>query len=155
MDAVMASEMGFLGNNVDSNVSLPYAYTELVRKAQEGDMTALYKIEQLMRHYQGENAEELIAYLNNAMVEPVAVESIALSKSTATVAVDATETLTVTFTPTGATNKAVVWSTSDDTKATVSQTGVVTGKAAGEATITATTVDGGKTATCTVTVTAE
>ena len=67
MDAVMASEMGFLGNNVDSNVSLPYAYTELVRKAQEGDMTALYKIEQLMRHYQGENAEELIAYLNNAM----------------------------------------------------------------------------------------
>lgn len=67
MDAVMASEMGFLGNNVDSKVSLPYAYTELVRKAQEGDMTALYKIEQLMRHYQGENAEELIAYLNNAM----------------------------------------------------------------------------------------
>lgn len=67
MDAVMASEMGFLGNNVDSNVSLPYAYTELVRKAQEGDMTALYKIEQLMRHYQGENAEELIAYLSNAM----------------------------------------------------------------------------------------
>lgn len=155
MDAVMASEMGFLGNNVDSNVSLPYAYTELVRKAQEGDMTALYKIEQLMRHYQGENAEELIAYLNNAMIEPVAVESIALSKSTATIAVDATETLTVTFTPTGATNKSVVWSTSDDTKATVSQTGVVTGKAAGEATITATTVDGGKTATCTVTVTAE
>lgn len=155
MDAVMASEMGFLGNNVDSNVSLPYAYTELVRKAQEGDMTALYKIEQLMRHYQGENAEELIAYLNNAMIEPVAVQSIALSKSTATIAVDATETLTVTFTPTGATNKAVVWSTSDDTKATVSQTGVVTGKAAGEATITATTVDGGKTATCTVTVTAE
>ena len=155
MDAAMASEMGFLGNNVDSNVSLPYAYTELVRKAQEGDMTALYKIEQLMRHYQGENAEELIAYLNNAMIEPIAVESIALSKSTATVVVDATETLTVTFTPTGATNKAVVWSTSDDTKATVSQTGVVTGKAAGTATITATTVDGGKTATCIVTVTAE
>lgn len=74
MDAVMASEMGFLGNNVDSNVSLPYAYTELVRKAQEGDMTALYKIEQLMRHYQGENAEELIAYLNNAM-SPVAEAS--------------------------------------------------------------------------------
>ena len=66
MDAVMASEMGFLGNNVDSNVSLPYAYTELVRKAQEGDMTALYKIEQLMRHYQGENAEELFFYLTDA-----------------------------------------------------------------------------------------
>lgn len=66
MDVVMASELGFLGNNVDSNVSLPYAYTELVRKAQEGDMTALYKIEQLMRHYQGENAEELIAYLTSS-----------------------------------------------------------------------------------------
>lgn len=67
MDAVMASETGFLGNNVDSNVSLPYAYTELVRKAEEGDVTAQYKIEQLKRHYQGENAEELIAYLNNAI----------------------------------------------------------------------------------------
>ena len=75
MDAVMASEMGFLGNNVDSNVSLPYAYTELVRKAQEGDQTALYKIEQLMRHYQGENAEELIAYLNNAMSPVVETSS--------------------------------------------------------------------------------
>ena len=74
MDAVMASEMGFLGNNVDSDVSLPYAYTELVRKAQEGDQTALYRIEQLMRHYQGENAEELIAYLNNAM-SPVGEDS--------------------------------------------------------------------------------
>lgn len=154
MDTVMASEMGFLGNNVDSDVSLPYAYTELVRKADEGDQTALYKIEQIKRHYTGSNAEELKAYLENVSVEPVAVESIALNKSTATIDVDATETLTVTFTPTGSTNKAVVWSTSDGTKAAVSQTGVVTGKAAGEATITATTIDGGKTATCTVTVTA-
>ena len=129
------------------------AYAELVRKAEEGDATALYKIEQIKRHYTGSNAGELKAYLENVNVEPVAVGSIALNKSTATIDVDATETLTVTFTPAGATNRAVVWSTSDGTKATVSQTGVVTGKAAGQATITATTIDGGKTATCTVTVT--
>ena len=154
MDRAMLGEMGFLANNVDAEVEMSYAYTELVRKAEEGDAPALYKIEQIKRHYTGSNAEELKAYLENVTVEPVAVESIALNKSTATVEVDATETLTVTFTPAGATNKAVAWSTSDDTKATVSQTGVVTGKAAGEATITATTIDGGKTATCTVTVTA-
>lgn len=154
MDRVMLGEMGFLANNVDAEIEQSYAYTELVRKAEEGDQTARYKIEQIKRHYKGSNAETLKAYLEAVETEPVAVQSIALNKSTATVAVDATETLTVTFTPTGATNKAVVWSTSDNTKAVVSQTGVVTGKAAGEATITATTIDGGKTDTCTVTVTA-
>jgi len=45
----------------------------------------------------------------------------------------------------------VTWSTSDATKATVSKAGIVTSVAAGSATITATSPDGG-TATCAVTV---
>ncbi|MFJ3266041.1 Ig-like domain-containing protein [Serratia liquefaciens] len=55
--------------------------------------------------------------------------------------------------PADASNKTVVWSTSDAAKATVTS-GKVTGIAAGTATITVTTEDGAKKATCTVTITA-
>lgn len=61
-------------------------------------------------------------------------------------------TLTATVLPSNATNKSVNWSTSNSSVATVSG-GIVTAVAAGTATITVTTVDGSKTATCTVSVT--
>ena len=60
--------------------------------------------------------------------------------------------LTATVNPDNATDKSVTWSSSDAAVATVSQTGEVTGVKKGTATITVTTNDGGKTATCTVTV---
>jgi uncharacterized protein YjdB len=60
--------------------------------------------------------------------------------------------LTATVNPDNATDKSVTWSSSDATVATVSQTGEVTGVKKGTATITVTTNNGGKTATCTVTV---
>ncbi len=61
-------------------------------------------------------------------------------------------TLVPTFTPLGAPNKTIAWTSSNPDVATVSETGVVTSVALGTATITATTQDGGKTATCVVTV---
>ena len=82
-------------------------------------------------------------------VKPVAVESVSLDKTEATVKVDATLKLTATVLPANATNKDVTWSTSDATIATVDK-GTVTGVAEGEATITVKTVDGEKTATCKV-----
>jgi uncharacterized protein YjdB len=60
--------------------------------------------------------------------------------------------LAAVFTPENATNKGVTWSSNDNTIATVSQTGVVTGVSAGTVTITATTEESGYTATATVTV---
>ena len=59
--------------------------------------------------------------------------------------------LTATFDPVNAVNKNVAWSSGNTSVATVDN-GIVTPKAAGTAAITATTADGGKTATCLVTV---
>ena len=82
----------------------------------------------------------------------VHVTGVSLDKSTDTVAVGSTTTLTETVTPSNATDKSVSWSTSDSSVATVSG-GVVTGVSAGTAIITVITTDGGYTDTCTVTVT--
>lgn len=83
----------------------------------------------------------------------VPVTGVTLDKTTATVDVGGNVTLNATVAPENATNKRVTWKSSDTSKATVSG-GKVTGVAAGTATITATTDDGAKTATCAVTVNA-
>lgn len=80
----------------------------------------------------------------------VAVTGISLDASTKTVTAGDTVTITATITPSNATNKGIVWTSSDETVATVSG-GVVTGVGNGTAVITAKTVDGGFTATCSVT----
>ena len=87
-------------------------------------------------------------------VTPVAVTSVSLDTNSTSVKVGKTTTLIATVYPNNATNKAVAWSSSNTSIATVSNTGVVTGVSAGTATITVTTSDGSKTATCTVTVVA-
>ena len=83
----------------------------------------------------------------------VPVTGVTLNKTTLSLTVGGTETLTATVNPTNATNKTVAWSTSNAAVATVNSTsGTVTAVAAGTATITVTTADGNKTATCSVTV---
>ncbi len=82
----------------------------------------------------------------------VPVSSIALNKTTDHLAAGTTDGLSAAISPANATNQAVAWSTSNASVATVSASGVVSAVTAGTATITATTVDGGKTATCVVTV---
>jgi uncharacterized protein YjdB len=67
-------------------------------------------------------------------------------------AVGQTCQLTETITPSNATNKAVSWSSSNESVASVSTSGLVTAKAFGSATITVTTADGNKTATRQLTV---
>lgn len=84
----------------------------------------------------------------------VTVTGVTLNKTDLMLEIGGSETLTATVAPADATNKNVTWKSSDATVATVDDNGKVTGVAAGEATITVTTEEGGKTATCRVTVSA-
>jgi hypothetical protein len=82
----------------------------------------------------------------------VPVTGIAVSPSTATIEVGNTVQLTATVSPSNATNKGVTWSSSNGSVASVNSSGLVTGNAVGQAIITATTADGGLTASATINV---
>ena len=87
----------------------------------------------------------------DTIADPTVVTGIAVVPSAISVAENETYQLQAVLTPAGATGE-VTWASSDDTYATVSASGLVTGKAAGSATITATC--GTFTDTCVVTITA-
>ena len=82
----------------------------------------------------------------------VPVSGVTLNKDSLALGVGDTETLTATVAPANAANQSVTWASSAPSVATVDAAGKVTAVAPGTATITATTVDGGFTAICTVTV---
>ena len=82
----------------------------------------------------------------------VAVESVTLNQSSLELKTGDNTTLTATVNPESATNKDVTW-ISDKPEIAAVEGGTVTAKAEGTATITVTTIDGGKIATCKVTVT--
>lgn len=84
--------------------------------------------------------------------ENVSVSGITLNHSTLTFAVGETALLTADVQPSDADTKSVIWSTNDITVAAVDNDGTVLGVKIGTATITATTTDGAKTATCEITV---
>src|SRR6218665_863559 len=85
--------------------------------------------------------------------DPVAVDGVTVSPATASVAAGATVPLKTTVTPENAADKSLTWNSSDNNIATVGE-GVVTGKSAGTAIITAASHSNpDKSASCTVTVT--
>lgn len=83
------------------------------------------------------------------------MSGVTLAPATVSVKVGATAALTATVSPEDATDKTVSYVSSSTEVATVSSSGVVTGVSAGSTTVTATTHDGNKTATASVTVTEE
>lgn len=83
--------------------------------------------------------------------DDVSVTGVSLDKTIAELEVGGTLTLTATVAPDTATNKNVSWRSSDVKVATV-ENGTVTAVAVGSADITVKTADGGKEASCTVTV---
>jgi len=84
----------------------------------------------------------------------IKVMSVDIPETQFSLGVSQTRTLTATVSPTKATIKTVNWTIEDSNIATINSSGLVTGIAEGETTVTVTTVDGGHTDTCEVVVTA-
>ena len=80
------------------------------------------------------------------------VTGIKLNVSKLKVASGLSANIKATVSPSDASNKKLTWRSSNTAVASVNSSGVVTGKKAGTATITATTADGGYNVSCTVTV---
>lgn len=87
-----------------------------------------------------------------AMVPGPPVESVSLNDDEETIEAGDTYQLTATVLPGTAEDKSVIWSSDNESVATVSDAGLVTAVDEGTATITVTTVDGGRTATFVATV---
>lgn len=85
--------------------------------------------------------------------ETIPVVSVSLNADEIRLPRDMYETLQCAINPTNATNKNVTWSTADDSIVTIDENGKVKGIREGATTITVTTEDGNKTASCIITVT--
>ena len=93
---------------------------------------------------------------NEVKIEnPIAVTGVKLAYNDLTLKIGTSLKLVASVEPANAANKAVTWMSSNDAVATVSAEGEVLAKAEGKADITVTTADGGHTATCSFTVTAD
>ncbi|MBQ0008694.1 MAG: Ig-like domain-containing protein [Firmicutes bacterium] len=82
--------------------------------------------------------------------DPVHVTSVSLNIANKSIDVNESFDLIATVNPSDADNKSVTWSSSNPSVATVDSNGHVAGVSNGQAVITVKTVDGNKTATCTV-----
>ena len=80
------------------------------------------------------------------------VTGVTLNRTAVVLSVGETESLVAAIEPANATNRNVTWESNNPAVATVNANGVVTAVSLGEATITVTTADGGRTANSTVTV---
>ena len=87
-----------------------------------------------------------------AVIGVIEVESITLNDTSKDITIGDFYQLEATVLPENATDKSVTWSSTDDSIATVDEEGNVSTVALGEATITATSKDGKKSAACNITV---
>lgn len=96
------------------------------------------------------------AYISDPEISPIpqgtSVTGITLDKSSATLTVGENIKLIPTISPTDATNQKIIWTSSNPDIAAVDDSGTITALMEGNAIITATTEDGGFTATCNVSV---
>lgn len=141
------AECGFMSNNSE--------YQQLLDSATQQEI-AQNLAKAISSYFASIRSEDFNGYGSESVgaVSQAAVTGVTLNKTELTLGVGASETLVAAIAPENAANKAVKWTTSDDKIATVDDNGKVTGVKEGEATITVATEDGGKTATCKVTVTA-
>ncbi len=80
------------------------------------------------------------------------VTGISVTEKSATIKIKGTKSLKAIVTPSNASNKAIIWSSSNKKIATVSNSGIVKGVNVGRVTLTVQTVDGSRTATVSINV---
>ena len=137
-------------NATDQNVTWSSDNESVATVDQNGRVTAVAQGgATITAAVDGKSAE---CYVTVNAAAPVPVTSVSLDKTSLELTEGKTAQLTATVEPNNATNKNVTWESSNTSVATVDANGLVTAVSAGTATITVTTVDGGKTDTCTVTV---
>ena len=138
-------------NATDKTVSWSSNNTSVATVSQNGVVTAKKKgtAKITVTTNDGNKTAECIITVTDKVYP---VESVTLDKSSWEMIVGEDITLVATINPSNATDKTVVWNSSNTSVATVSQNGVVTAKKEGTAKITVTTNDGNKTAECMITV---
>jgi len=82
--------------------------------------------------------------------EIINVTGITLNKTNTTIDMESNEQLIATISPLDATNKDITWESSNSEIVKIDQNGILKGSKIGKTTITATTIDGNKTASCEV-----
>ena len=141
-------------NAEDKSVAWSSSDTEVATVSHDGTVMAHSVGDVTIKAQVGDKVAECVVTVN-----PKPIESIVLDKTTLPLlALDMTIDLTATLTPRDAEDKTLIWTSSNETIATVSGLPFYDGKAKarvktlkeGKATITATAKVGGKTATCEV-----
>lgn len=102
----------------------------------------------LLKNY----AKNFVNTLYKSSIDPGAVQKITLDKSSVEMIIGESTKLIATISPSTAVEKGIIWSSSNPDVASVDANGNVQATAIGETTITATTKDGNKTASCVVNV---
>ncbi|MGL4630085.1 MAG: Ig-like domain-containing protein [Leadbetterella sp.] len=100
----------------------------------------------------GSGAPTTSFYLDNLQFFGVPVNSVVLTPQSSAIPIGTTIQLSASVSPTNSSNKKITFSSSNTAVATVNSTGLVSGVSAGAVVITATSDDGNKTATTTITV---
>ena len=137
-------------NVKDDSVTWSSSNSEIVSVDAEGNITALKAgtATITVKTNEGGFTAKVKVVVKKDVVN---VEGIEINKTSLTLNANETATLTATVKPSNATNKKLIWSSSDAKVATVTN-GKVTAKKAGTATITVTTEDGNFSVKCVVTV---
>lgn len=132
-----------------STVTQTFTYTSTLPFLQSADGRAVLKF------LLGKVPYGVSIWLDDVtLVRVVPVTAISLSQTPVTISIGSKFPLIATIAPYDAANQAVTWTSSDEAKATVNSSGVVTAVAAGTATISATSNDKGLVATSNVIISA-
>lgn len=160
---IMVWDITWIGNK--PNMTLRYTYEtdlnsiremhfdyagNLVCSGEDEDIT-VYTIPTQDNHTEVPARKALTVTCKNGI--GIRVSSVTINKESIRLGEGQTETLTANILPVNATQKEVIWRSTNETIASVSSAnGVVTGNKAGQAQIIVTTIDGGYSDTCDVTV---